>query len=154
MDTETHALPDAHLLRCDIFDPAHQTEAFVAIDQSHIERLALRRVHDGCRIDGAEPFADAPFQLVATGEWAKEARIKHRASRFAAELIGQFIAREMILVCFERSVLIGGHACRSSRNSRLHLDTLALVCCGDQPWFVVAATCGYNSLSKHECKGP
>src|SRR6266852_3356582 len=107
MHAEAHALADANLLRRDVFDPAHQTEAFVAIDQSDIERLALRGVHDRCRIDGAEPFADAPFELVAAGEWAKDPRIKHRASRLATELIGQLIAREMILVGFERSVMIG-----------------------------------------------
>src|SRR5436853_4843869 len=98
MHTEAHALSDPHLFRCDVFDPAHQTEAFVAVDQSHIEWLALRRVHDRCGIDGAEPLADAPFQSVATGEWAKDAGIEYCTSRFTAELVGQLAAREMILV--------------------------------------------------------
>src|SRR4051812_30708936 len=129
MHTETHALSDAHLLRRDVFDPAHQAEAFDAIDQGDVERLALRGMHHGGRIDGAQPFADAPFQLVATGEGTEYARKKYRTPRFAAELIGQFIAGEMIEVCFERSVLVGGHR-----------DTLALVCRGDQPRFVLIAS--------------
>src|SRR4029079_14315373 len=98
MHPEAHALADATLLRRDVFDPAHQAETFVAIDQGDIERLALRRVHDRRGIDSAEPFADAPFQLAAAGVWAKHARIKHGTLRLAAELIGQFAAREMILV--------------------------------------------------------
>src|SRR5215208_4063116 len=124
MHAEMHALSDTHLFRRDVFDPAHQTEAFVAIDQRHIERLALRGVHDRRRVDGAEPFADAPFQPVAAGEWTQHARIKHRASRFRAELIGQLTAYEVILVCLERSVLIAGHRCGWSRDSRLRLNTL------------------------------
>src|SRR5262249_61208247 len=114
MDAEAHALPDAHLLRRDIFHPAHQAKAFVAIDPRHIERLPVRGMHDGCGVDGPQSLADAPFQTIAAGERAKHAGIKHGSSSGRAELVGQVTACEVIDVRLEWSVLIAGHACRWS----------------------------------------
>src|SRR5947208_16070148 len=102
MHAETYALSDAHLLRCDVFDPAHQAEAFVAIDQGDVERLALRGMHQGGRIDGAQPFADAPFQLVVAGEGTEYARKKYRTPLLPAILLGQLIMGLLIKVSFYR----------------------------------------------------
>jgi hypothetical protein len=46
MHAKENALPDAYLLRRDVFHPAHHAEAFVAIDQRNIERLGLDGMHD------------------------------------------------------------------------------------------------------------
>src|SRR5262249_23714558 len=97
---------------------AHQAEAFIAVDQRHVERLALRGMHDGRRVDRSQPLADPPFQPRAAGEWTDDAGIEHRASGVRAELIGQLAAREVIEIGLEGRVLIAGHACRSSQVSR------------------------------------
>src|SRR5262249_4073251 len=106
------ALPDAYLLRRDVFHPAHQAEAFVAIDQRNIERLALDGMHDRRGVDCSEPFTDAPFQPITASEGTKHARVKDGPSRLGAELIGQLTAREMIEIGLERSVPVPRHACQ------------------------------------------
>src|SRR5262249_16301170 len=111
MHAKAYALPDAYLLRRDVFHPAHQAEAFVAIDQRNIERLALDGMHDRRGVDRSEPFTDAPFQPITASERTKNARVKDGASRLGAELIGQLTAREMIEIGLERGVLIARHAC-------------------------------------------
>src|SRR6516164_6076555 len=100
MDAKAYPLPDADLVRRDVFHPAHQAEAFVAIDQRNIERLAFDGMHDRRRVDRSEPLADAPFQPVTTGEGTKHARVEYGASRLGAELVGQLAAREMIEISF------------------------------------------------------
>jgi hypothetical protein len=112
MRAEAHTQSDTDVLRSNAFHPTHQTEPFVAIDQGHVERLAFRRVHDGCRVYSSKPFADTPFQPIAASEGAKHARIEYGSLGIAAELIGQLAAREMVEVCFEWSVLIAGHVRR------------------------------------------
>src|SRR5262249_55663947 len=105
-------VPDASLLRRDVFHPAHQAEPFVAIDQHNIERLALDGMHDRRGVDCSEPFTDAPFQPITASEGTKHARVKDGASRLGAELIGQLTAREMIEIGLERSVPVPRHACQ------------------------------------------
>src|ERR1700730_3559158 len=112
MHAKAYALPDAYLLRRDVFHPAHQAEAFVAIDQRHIERLALDGMHDRRGVDRSESFTDAPFQPITASEGTKHARVKDRASCLGAELIGQLTAREMIEIGLERSVLAARHTCQ------------------------------------------
>src|SRR5262245_62105260 len=75
-DAEAHALPDAHLFGRDVLHPAHQAEAFIAVDQRHVERLALRRMHDGRGVDRSQPLADPPFQPRAAGERTDDAGIE------------------------------------------------------------------------------
>src|SRR5580704_6047184 len=111
MHSEAHALPNAHLFRRDVFHPAHQAKALIAVDQGDIEGFAFRGMHDGRSVDGAEPLADAPFQPIAAGEGTKHPRIKHCASRRGAELKCQFATREMIEVGLKGSVPIAGHDC-------------------------------------------
>jgi hypothetical protein len=79
----------------DALDPAHQPETLVAVDQRHVVGGALLRMHDRGGVDRAQALADAPFQLVATREWAEETRIKNRAARLWAELVGELTALEM-----------------------------------------------------------
>src|SRR5262249_48891883 len=109
MHAKAHALPDAYLLRRDAFHPAHQAEAFVAIDQRNIERLALHGMHDRRGIDRSEPLADAPFQPVTASERTEHTRVEDGSIRLGAELIGQLTAREMIEIGLERSVLVVRH---------------------------------------------
>src|SRR5262249_33862181 len=84
MHAKAYALPDAYLLRRDVFHPAHQAEAFVAIDQRNIERHALDGMHDRRGVDRSEPFTDAPFQPITASEVTKHARVKDGASRLGA----------------------------------------------------------------------
>ncbi len=112
MHAKAYALPDAYLLRRDVFHSAHKAEAFVAIDQRNIERFALDEMHDRRGVDRSEPFTDAPFQPITASEGTKHARVKDRASCLGAELIGQLTAREMIEIGLEWSVLAARHACR------------------------------------------
>src|SRR5262249_47626901 len=98
MRAKADALPDAYRVGRDVLDAAHQAEAFIAVDQRYVEGLALRRVHDGRRIDGAEPLADAPFQLVAAREGTDHARIEHGTAGFRTELIGKLAAGQMIKI--------------------------------------------------------
>src|SRR3974390_513125 len=115
MHAKAHALSDAHLVRRDVFHPAHEAEAFVAVDQRNIERLALDGMHDRGGVDRSQPLADAPFQPVAAGEGTKHARVEDRTSRLGAELIGKLAAVEMIEIGLERSVLLARHGVSESR---------------------------------------
>src|SRR5262249_42978509 len=112
-----HARESARAARCvpapaRCLHPAHQAEAFVAIDQRNIERLALHGMHDRRGVDRSEPFTDAPFQPITASEGTKHARVKDGASRLGAELIGQLTAREMIEIGLERGVQVARHACQ------------------------------------------
>src|SRR5262245_2339901 len=116
MHAKVYALPDAYLLRRDVFHPAHQAEAFVAIDQRNIERLALGGMHDRRGVDATDPFTNAPVHPITPSEGTKHARVKDGASRLGAELIGQLTAREMIEIGLERGVQVARHACQYPRD--------------------------------------
>jgi hypothetical protein len=98
MQTKAHAHSDPRLVGRDLFDPTHQPEAFVAIDQGHIVGRALRRMHNGRGVNGPDPCADPPFQLVAAREWTQHPGKKHGSPRREAELIGELASLEMIEV--------------------------------------------------------
>src|SRR5262245_41778304 len=136
MHPKANALPDAYLLRRDVFHPAHQAEAFVAIDECNIERLALDGMHDRRGVDRSEPFTDAPFQPITASEGTKHARVKDRASRLGAELIDQRTAREMIEIGLERSVLVARHACQYPGDYS-RKGFVALYQRGDQLWIFI-----------------
>src|SRR5260370_28246505 len=101
-----YAEPDAHAdtysFRCDVLDPAHQPEAFVAIDQGDVVRRALARMRDRRRVDRAEPGAQAPFETVAAGKGTDDAGVKHRPFRVPAPLIGQLTLFEVRLINRQR----------------------------------------------------
>ena len=105
MHAEADAHADLHLHRVDVLDPAHQAEAFVAVDQRDVVGLALGRMHDGGRVDRAEPLADPPFELAAAGERADHARVEHRLARLGAELIGELALLEVLEIGLERRLL-------------------------------------------------
>ena len=100
-------------------------------------RRAFGRMHDGGRVNGATPFADAPFELVASGERTNDAREKHRPVRLGAELIGELAALEMLEVHLVRRLSCCRHVtlppcpngCASSfslsreRRSHHHLES-------------------------------
>src|SRR5262249_51073689 len=101
-NVEADAHADPHRVGCNVFDPANQPKAFVAIDQRDVVGGALARMSDGRRIDGAEPGADPPFETVAAGERADDAGVEDGLLRLRAPLIGQLALFEVRLIDSER----------------------------------------------------
>src|SRR5262249_12328173 len=91
MHAKVYALPDAYPLPRDVFHPAHQAEAFVAIDQRNIERLALGGMHDRRGVDRSEPFTDAPLQPITASEGTKHARFHIELRRRSLRLAGDHV---------------------------------------------------------------
>ena len=83
-----HALADAHLVRGQVLDAAHQAHAFVEVDQRHIEVAAVGGLapHRGHGIDGAAALRQRPFQRGAAAVRAELARKVHMLAAAAAAL--------------------------------------------------------------------
>jgi len=96
MDAKPHPHADLHVARGDVFDPAHHAEALVHVHQADVERLALLGVHDRGGMHGAEPLADAPFQVRGAGHRGDNPGIEHRGAQRGTELVAQFAAFQML----------------------------------------------------------
>src|SRR5215469_18087360 len=102
VDAEFDAHADLHRLGRDVLDPAHQPETLIAIDQRDIVGHAFARMHDGRRIDCAEPGAHPPFEPVAAGKRGNDTGIEHGLCRLGTPLVGQLALFEMRLIDRQR----------------------------------------------------
>src|ERR1700737_3680936 len=98
MDAELDPHADLDGLGGDVLDPAHQPEAFVAINEGHIVGCPLARVGDGRRVRRAEPGDGPPFEPIAAAKGTDHTRVEHHLLRLGAPLVGQLALFEVRLI--------------------------------------------------------
>src|SRR5206468_2000114 len=79
LHTRLYALADLRRFRREVLDAAHEANAFVEIDERHVDVTAFRwlAAHGGHRVDGARALRDDPFERRAVAMRTNFARVVH-----------------------------------------------------------------------------